>query len=228
MWTEYKKRERKMFKGIFHACQVGSGLKRSGCVPDTEVWDSCDNTHWSKKKEIFIHLSPVCWDDGVYQLYRLLSTLPAAVFMLPFLSSPAAPAPLGSFYHHKVITESLFPTFYVFGHLPPPLICKRSQPLSQQMWAYWRSVLTTWGWVCWKESRSRRCEEEMSQGDTEEVERERERDALPDAGPPPDSHWPRGRGQDDGGSSPRPRAEPAARRAAGLSGGEETAADEKT
>lgn len=49
----------------------------------------------------------------------------------------------GSFFHHKVITESLFPTLYVFGHLPPPLICKRCQPLCRQMWAYWRSVLTT-------------------------------------------------------------------------------------
>lgn len=68
----------------------------------------------------------------------------------PRSCSPSSP--LGSFYLHN-ITVSLFPTFYVFGHLPPPLICKRSQPLSQQMWAYWRSVLTTWGWICWKESR---------------------------------------------------------------------------
>lgn len=74
----------------------------------------------------------------------------------------------------------------------------------------------------------------MSQGDSKEAEKERrrerdwERDVLPDAGPPPDSHWPTGRGRDDGESLPRPRAEPAAPRAAGLSGGEEAAADEKT
>ena len=61
----------------------------------------------------------------------------------PFFSSPVVFTPLGTFFHHKVITESLFPTFYVSGHLPPPLICKLHQRLSQQMWAYWRSVLTT-------------------------------------------------------------------------------------
>lgn len=58
--------------------------------------------------------------------------------------------------------------------------------------------------------------------------RDGERDVLPDVGPPPSSHWPTGRGRDDGESSPRPRAEPAVPRAAGLSGGEEVATDEKT
>lgn len=52
-------------------------------------------------------------------------------------------------------------------------------------------------------------------------------DTLPDVGPPPDSHWPTERAPDDGGSSPRPHAEPAALQAAGLSEGEEAGADER-
>lgn len=58
------------------------------------------------------------------------------------------------------------------------------------------------------------------------LEEAAEGEALPDVGPPPDSHWPIERAQDDGGSSPRPHAEPAALQAAGLSGGGETGADE--
>lgn len=52
-------------------------------------------------------------------------------------------------------------------------------------------------------------------------------DAAPDVGPPPNSHWPTERAPDDGGSSPRPHAEPAALQAAGLSEGEEAGADER-
>ena len=64
----------------------------------------------------------------------------------------------------------------------------------------------------------------MSQGESRQAD---EGDALPDVGPPPDSHWPTERARDDGGSSPRPHAEPAALQAAGLSGGQETGADER-
>lgn len=52
-------------------------------------------------------------------------------------------------------------------------------------------------------------------------------DTLPDVGPPPDSHWPTERAPDDGGSLPRPHAEPAALQAAGLSEREEAGADER-
>lgn len=40
---------------------------------------------------------------------------------------------------------------------------------------------------------------------------------LPDVEPPPDSRWPTERAPADGGSLPRPRVEPAAPQAAGLS-----------
>lgn len=47
--------------------------------------------------------------------------------------------------------------------------------------------------------------------------KKRKEKEIPDVGPPPDSHWPTKRAQDDGGSLPRPHAEPAAPQAAGLS-----------
>ena len=58
-------------------------------------------------------------------------------------------------------------------------------------------------------------------------EKEGTEDTSPDVEPPPDSHWPTERAPDDGGSSPRPHAEPAALQAAGLSEGEEAGADER-
>lgn len=83
-------------------------------------------------------------------------------------------------------------------------------------------------WICWIESRQRRADErrrELSQGESRQKE-EGTGDTLPDVGLPPDSRWPIERAPDDGGSSPRPHAEQAALQAAGLSGGEETRADE--
>lgn len=56
---------------------------------------------------------------------------------------------------------------------------------------------------------------------------EKREETLPDVGPPPDSHWPTERAPDDGGSSPRPHAEPAALQAVGLSGGRRRGADER-
>lgn len=68
-------------------------------------------------------------------------------------------------------------------------------------------------------SPTNRCEERRGEEVTE--------DTSPDVGPPPNSHWPTERAPDDGGSLPRPHAEPAALRAAGLSEGEEAGADER-
>lgn len=50
-------------------------------------------------------------------------------------------------------------------------------------------------------------------------ENQRRDRTLPDVEPPPDSRWPTERAPADGGSSLRPRAEPAALQAAGLSEG---------
>lgn len=44
LWCEDRTVKRDV-KGIFHACQVGSGLKRTECVCDAEAWDSRDRAH---------------------------------------------------------------------------------------------------------------------------------------------------------------------------------------
>lgn len=131
-------------------------------------------------------------------------------------SSPVARAPLGSFFHHTGISENLYFTLHVFGHLLPSLICTLCRPTDVRL----LEVGFNYKRVQMEERRGK-----LSQGESRQEEGTE--DTSPDVGPPPDSHWPTERAPDDGGSSPRPHAEPAALQAAGLSEGEGARADER-
>lgn len=95
-------------------------------------------------QKIFTHLSPVCLDDSTYRLNRLPGTLPCSRALALHPPPPFFFLLLSSllFFHLKGIAENLyFPM--CLRQVLPPLISNLCQPQSQQMWAYWRSVLTT-------------------------------------------------------------------------------------
>lgn len=115
-------------KGIFHACQVGSGLKRTEDVCDAEAWDSRDHAHRYKA-------SVICRLSAEMTAFTSSTDSPAycqkpcsgCIATSPF-SSPVVFSPLISSFHHEGITENVYFTVHVFGHLPPSLICKLWRP----------------------------------------------------------------------------------------------------